>query len=240
MNTNKLWMLGSLLISGVILLAGWFIGVSPMLASAASSELDLAATRSTNAAHAATLDDLTQRSSELPALKAESEALQQEVPLDADLSDFIRSINGIQEQTGTVVTDLTVSDGIPFSPVVPEVEPVASTGDAEADAAAASAATDIEAVASSGASSQLLTPENFTAVPVTVAVDGTLEQVLAFIDALQSGQRVYLVTDLAVAQDATTGIFTATIDGLAWVLLDASSAPAAPADPTAATTAELN
>jgi hypothetical protein len=82
----------------------------------------------------------------------------------------------------------------------------------------------------------LITPDNFVAIPVSVAVSGANANIMSFVEGVQTGDRLFLVTSLKLDQDKapadTTSktqpavTFKATISGLVYVLLDKPATPA--------------
>jgi len=88
------------------------------------------------------------------------------------------------------------------------------------------------------ASAPGITAANFAAIPVQLALTGSYDKVLDFVNGLQNGSRLFLVTALSTTTaDATTGTAAAppggvdaTVGGLVYVLLpDAAGTTPAPA-----------
>lgn len=239
-----MWLIGSSVLSTVILAAGWFIGVAPMLAMAADSTASLAGVAALNEQHERTLADLESRYADLDEVQDQLGDLRHSLPADADIADFLGTLDAIRESSGTIITNVTVSDGMPFVPAIPEPSaevpaPVTdpATGTVEADAAAAAPApvaavtpaSETPVSASTIVNAELVTADNFVAIPVSMTVDGSLEQVMAFVAGLQESERLYLVTGLSVTEDPTTGLFSGDIKGFVYALLDPTiGAPAAP------------
>jgi len=240
MNDTRIWLIGSVLLSVVILAGGWFLGVSPMLALAATAESDRVAVEAQNQQFELNLADLQVRYEDLPEVERELEELRVALPVDADVSAFLRSIQKAAEETEVVVASIDVADGLPYLPVLPEpvVAPVPAPTAEAADGAEAAAAVDAAAPAPALVSSvapipfaEFVTADNFVAVPVSVSATGSLEQVMAFVAGMQAGERLYLVTALNVAEDPTSGGFSVDLSGYIWTLLDADSGAIAPVDP---------
>jgi hypothetical protein len=74
--------------------------------------------------------------------------------------------------------------------------------------------------------SSLITPENFTATPVTVTVNGEYANVLGFLKGTQSGQRLFLVTGFVTKASTTGPGVDGTVSGLIYTLKPATAAPA--------------
>jgi len=242
-NGNRVWVIGSLLLSMVILAGGWFIGVSPMLATSAKADSDRATVEQQNRQHEQTLADLRARYADLPAILAQFAEMRRSVPDGPEMANFLKVINGAQVSSGSFVTDVSVADSVPYAPVIPEpIEaPVAEegavataegNGGADVDAADPSAVTSVVPVleTSSIPNADSVTALNFTLIPVTVTAAGTLDQVVAFTGQLQKSERLFLVTGINVSMDDSTGLFTGVVTGYLYVFGDPSGmVPAADA-----------
>ncbi|GAB3135335.1 hypothetical protein [Marisediminicola antarctica] len=235
MNNNRVWIIGSLLLSVVILVGGWFIGVAPMLAIAAKAHSDRATVEQQNVQNEQTLADLQARYVELPAISAEFAAIRRSVPEGPEMANFLQTITSAQNASGSFVTDVSVADPVPYAPVVPEpIEaPVSeegavatAEGNGEVDAAAAdpAAAAPVVPVLSTSSipNADSVTALNFTLIPVTVTADGTFDQVVAFTGQLQGSERLFLVTGVNISTDESTGVVTGVVTGYIYVFGDPS------------------
>ncbi|RNE59223.1 hypothetical protein EEJ31_10675 [Cryobacterium tepidiphilum] len=90
----------------------------------------------------------------------------------------------------------------------------------------------------------LVTGDNFVAIPVSVTVHGDYGHVLDFIEGLQTGTRLVLVTGFNTTGEpsagsrggeSTGGVVTASISAYVYVLLDPAAASPAPGTPAATT-----
>ncbi|MEY2847808.1 MAG: hypothetical protein RI885_473 [Actinomycetota bacterium] len=244
MTKTKIWMIGSLAIAGLILLAGYFVGVSPLLAQASLSDAATRDAQAQNTANESTLAQLEVEFAQLPDLAAKLAATTSSVPATANMPDFLAQVEAAQVASGSKLTNFAQSDAQPYIPVAAAVDPSAAPVEPAADETATDAAAGESAVqpaaaeivpASSAAASvlnaQFVTGSNFAVIPVSMESKGTLDQVLAFITAVQNGPRLYLVTKLDITFDETEGGFTANMDGFVYSL-DTESV-AAVADPGA-------
>jgi hypothetical protein len=74
-----------------------------------------------------------------------------------------------------------------------------------------------------------ITGQNFSVIPVTVAVDGTFDQARAFLNGVQHGKRLFLITSIASAEKsgedgAASDQSTWTFGGSIYVLTTADAA----------------
>jgi Tfp pilus assembly protein PilO len=224
MDRNRLWLIGGVLVLGVAVIVGWFLGIAPQLQTAHDTRLERIAVEEQNVGFEARLASLEEQFAGIGDLEDELSELREAVPSAGELPDFVRQVTAIADEHQVSVTSMALSDAQPF--VVPEV-PVATDAATEpgsdeeaADAAAAAA------VAPATGPTTSLSPDLFLALPVTVTVEGGNDAALAFVQGLQFGDRVITVTNLSTqpfaAEDAD-GAVTATISGLIYVLLDASA-----------------
>src|SRR5690606_28552714 len=129
-------------------------------------------------------------------------ALQIQLPPGDDLSTFVGLLHDLEETSGVTVVRITPQNGLPY-----------------------------RAAPAAPKTSELIKGDNFIVIPIEIGVEGSREQVLAFVSALQFGehQRLYLVRDLTVSQTSNAGGgYSGTIDGYVYVLVDPSAPPPAP------------
>lgn len=225
MNNNRIWVGGSLALAAIVLLTGWFVGVSPMLAMAAKTESDRAMVLTQNDALGITLASLKERYTKLGGLRAELADLRGPLPGDADMPAFLGQLDRLAASSGAKVTSIAVSDGLPFIPAIPEqivaVEQApaeAPVGGVQPTVADVSTPAVIDVAAIAGA--ELVTPESFVSIPVGITASGSLEQVTAFMKGLQTGKRLFLVTKFSMMVEPASGLYSLSIDGFAYTLVN--------------------
>ena len=230
--SNRLWVIGAVILTVAIVAMGWFLGVSPKLGEAAAADQHRADVAAQNEAHEAETARIKKQYEQLPELKAQLAVLRAAVPAGDDLSTFLGELHQLEQQTQVSLTSFSAGDGQPYvPPAAPEAKDAKAGTDAATDAAknAAKPAANT-ATAVPGATSPLVTADNFVAIPVTVMVTGSHEQAMNFIQGLQSGNRLFLVTDLKMAQAKDSEAFDATITGFVYVLLNSNAPAEAKAD----------
>ncbi len=186
------WIGGTVVLSVLILVAAWFVGISPTLASAATAEAaaDLADTR--NVQLQADLKRLEQQFAELETSKAALAELQLEIPTSGELSSYVRTVQSAAEAAG--VTLISFSAGEPEDVVPAEIEAPAAT-QADADAESEGAGEDSTAADTSASPTGFAPIEGFVGIAYSMAVVGAPANVSAFLDDVQTGtERLYLVT----------------------------------------------
>ncbi len=218
MNNNRII---NLLIGGgiaVVLLLGWFLGVSPILEQVTAANLQTQNMQTANTASAARLARLKKQYENLGPLQQELAKLQESIPADADIPTFLAEINALCAANGVSLTSLTVNDALAYvapgavvAPAVP-APGAAPTATPTPTAGAAAGATPPATTAAPDPSTGLV------AVPVKVSVSGPYAQVMAFAGALQTGSRLLFVRKLSVTSSATDANFVAAIEGNIYAL----------------------
>jgi Tfp pilus assembly protein PilO len=211
MTRNRLNMLLAVVAMVVVALAGFFLGVQPHLAQAASDRTDQVSVDATNRTTAVELARLKDRAKSLPAMKAELAELTTSVPSSANMSSFYGAVDGVAARAGVKVSAITTSDAVAYTAPV-AASTAAGTEDSSASATdkATDEATPEPTAASTGAATAPVTDPaisaaNFSAIPVSVSVDGSFDQALSFVGGMQDGARLFLVTTVSssISQDST-------------------------------------
>lgn len=188
MNGNRVWMLGVAVAAVVIIAFGWLFAISPTLAQADLATSQTQSADAQNTAQQVALVRLKSQYDKLPKLKADLANLRATVPETANLDDFLDQLQQLAQSTGVTITGFTAAEASLFGGAdAATPTPTASETPKPADAAG-SANASATATASSGVKDKLFS------IPVTIAVKGSPEQVLAFTDASQKGARLFLVT----------------------------------------------
>ncbi|PZF30123.1 hypothetical protein DEJ05_00485 [Curtobacterium sp. MCLR17_045] len=207
MTRNRLNMLLAVVAMVVVALAGFFLGVQPHLAQAASDRTDQVSVDATNRTTAAELARLKDRAKSLPAMKAELAELTTSVPSSANMSAFYGAVDSVAARAGVKVSAITTSEAVAYTAPV-----AASTaaGTEDSSASATDEATPEPTAASTGAATAPVTDPaisaaNFSAIPVSVSVDGSFDQALSFVGGMQDGARLFLVTTVSssISQEST-------------------------------------
>lgn len=199
---NKFWMLLAAILSVAVLLMGWFIGISPKLDETNAAELQRSNVEAQNAAIQTNIDALKKESQQIGELRDQLDELQVALPPGDELSTFLGQLHQLEGASGVVLTSFTASDGESFAP----------------------------APSKSGApTSPLVTADNFIVININLKVTGTRAQVLDFVDALQLGDRLFLVNSLTVQRGSESeDSYTGAISGFVYVLVDPSAPPPTP------------
>lgn len=226
MTKHHLSLVIALVVGVAVLAGGWFLGVQPQLAVAASNQAQQTTIDATNDRNRAELTRLAAAFSGLDATKAELEQLRASVPSTVDTESFVREIDANAAAAGVQVTNVTIGDATPYAPA--SAEPASS-----ATATPGTASEGDEAAPSADARTDpAITGTNFSLVPVTVAVHGSYDEALAFTKSMQTGARLFLVSGIAAASEDEDGTppmqsQSWSLSGSVYVLADPSSSTSA-------------
>ncbi|MFM9877193.1 MAG: hypothetical protein ACKVOG_05000 [Rhodoglobus sp.] len=206
--SNRLWVLGAILVSAAIIVLGWFLGISPKLAEASTSAGERQNVEAQNQAQEAAIALLKQQFAAIDDQKSKLKDLERAIPEAPELDTLIDFIVAASAANGVVVDNVTTLEGALYGG---SVDPTAAADPAAVQPAepgvtdpnAPPAAVDAGVVG------------RFFTVGISVKVFGSADQVFALVDSLQMGERLFLVTDV----DFTTeGESAGTITGFVYVV----------------------
>ncbi|TXN30302.1 hypothetical protein [Lacisediminihabitans profunda] len=225
MDRNRLWIIGTVAVMLVVVVAGWFLGIQPQLNAASAASQNLTTVKSQNAASERQLVALKSDFKGMGELTKKVTSLRKSVPSSAQLSTFVTEIDSLSSQYGVAVKTITVSDAKAYTPPVTVVAPAPGATPSPTPSPSASAAPVVVGPVAPEAPALVTNPKitaaNFIAIPIDVAISGPYSNVLNFVKGLQTGQRLFLVTNLTTAPPSTKtaqGV-EATVKGLVYVLL---------------------
>ncbi|AYF97575.1 type IV pilus inner membrane component PilO [Protaetiibacter intestinalis] len=180
---TRVWGVITVVVVVGLVAGGWFLGAAPLLDAKTSSDQARAAILVQNDLLAAQNTALEAKRAELDDLEKRASELETAIPSEVGGADFIRDLNDLAVATGVSISSIGISDGTRY---LPPVE-----------------GSDVEG-APTPLTDPLITEENFVLVPVTVTATGGWNELLAFVHAVQTGQRLVLVTGLTSSADAGT------------------------------------
>lgn len=210
MSTNRLWQLGAAVVCIGIIALGWLLGVSPKLTELSAAKAETESVDQQNLATEAEIVQLKAEFENLDEVADELETLRASLPASADYARFLSELNTIAGDN-----DATLSG---FSPATPVVLTDEGT---PADAAAVDPTTD-DAAADPSAEAAALADGTLVAIPTTLSATGSFRDLLDFVEDLQYGERLYLVSGLTFAEDSTNDDYTVTVTGYIYVEIDSS------------------
>ena len=206
MNSNRIWTLGTVLVIVALVAGTWFLGASPRLAEAAVADSDRESVEGQNLVQSVKLAGLKDQFSRIDEIKANLEEARVAIPSSANLSALIGQLSALADAHPVTLTSVGFETPLPYTPTD---------------------STDPELLAATGS----VSPESFLIIPVNISFTGKYGSAMDFVDALQNGDRLFLVHDLVL----NTGTMSADSDaefsltGQIFVLLDQETLSAAAA-----------
>lgn len=232
MDRNRLWVIGSVLVMALILAGGWVVGIQPQLAAIADADAQKAAVDGTNARNLQVLEQLKKDSADLPKLTSRLAELAASVPDGSSIPTFTDQLNALYTSSHVICVDQAFADAVAYKPVVPAAAaPVAPSGSSTpAPTATPTPTPAVPTAAPAGVppvANALITSQNFAAQPVTITVRGQYADILSFVNGLQTGPRLFLVTALSTAPTTGTDAAPGSLDGKIAGYIYSLTAPAA-------------
>ena len=176
---TKAWYLGAGLAAVLVMVAGWFLLVSPQQGQAA----EIAATAEAKSGNVQTLElqlaKLKVDSKNLPNLQKQSAAIRSHLPSTPDMPSLLRNISNQAKASGVVLVGVTPQQPTRLS-VIPN----------QGSASGAS---------SLGGSGQV------NEIPLTIQATGSFAQMRNFLTNLENMQRSILLTDIDITRADATG-----------------------------------
>jgi hypothetical protein len=237
------WIGGTVVGVVLIMVAAWFLAVSPALASAADLHSQAETTRQQNDILQAQVNKLASEFKKLPEYQAQLAAIKAQMPSDPKLADFLRHLDAIAVAHGVTVLTVTPTPPVAVSLAVVPTAPAAAAAQPSAAPTAGPAPT----AAPAAGGTATTTPAGFKSIGFSMEVQGTYDATVAFVYDLQnampdmflvsglSGQGLDKVDGSNGHPASAVGDQDLTITGLTYVLPDAAgAAPAPTASPSAA------
>jgi type IV pilus assembly protein PilO len=117
MTVTRKWTVGAALVAVLILVAGWFLLISPKRAEVADLEAQAQSQVDSNSQLETELALLEQQYKDLPQKQAELSALRTQLPQAPELPSYIRQLQDLGKQSGVVLQSMTpavaASIGVP-------------------------------------------------------------------------------------------------------------------------------
>lgn len=223
MSRNRLWVTAAVAGMLVIAVAGWFLGISPVLDQAQAANSQVSTIDSTNAASVATLASLKQQFADLATQQTALDGLRASIPEDAGSAAFLQELNTLSAAHNVTLTSVTVATATVYQ--APVSTTVAAPG---TDASSSATPTPTPAtVPVAGSTVPAGGGASFVLVPVTIAASGSFNDVRDFVGAVQAGARLYFAATVSISS-TTGGVFTASLTGDIFTLQGTSDAVKAP------------
>lgn len=179
----------------LILLAGWFLLVSPTKANATDIQEQADSQAQANAQLVSKIEQLKVQAADLPAQEAKLAKFQQKIPAQPALPSFIRSLSDISKKSGVALISLE-----PQTPQALSV-PVQATAATTEDGAAADSGT---------VTLDTTPPSQVQFVQTQVTIQGGYFNTEQFLTKLEGLKRSFLVTGFDITSVTDPGTDTGT------------------------------
>jgi Tfp pilus assembly protein PilO len=231
MTGNRLWMIGVALAAVVVVALGWLVGISPMLSQGSIATEQVRSVDAQNSAQRAAMVTLKTQYDDLSTLRAQLKKIQGVIPDTSDLDDFLDELEEQAQDANVTISSFTSAEGTLYggsavdAPAPPAAAAASSTATpSPAPSAAAAAGTTATAATQAPAS---LAGMLFT-IPITVAVKGQPDDVMAFTDSVQKNGRFFLVTSSTFTGASTPDTAGGTLTGYVFVVQNPSDEQVTP------------
>jgi len=179
MTRNRALTLGAILLTSIIIVGGWFIGIAPQLAAESKTQGDRAYVLVLNAKNQVLLNALRMDYRNIDSLTNQLDLLRSSVPSNANISAFISELNSMAITYNVTIKSIVVNDAKPYSLSAP------------------AAVSDGQKIPAPPPSNARITSSNFDVIPIQISFIGNYASVLDFVNGVQSGQRLVLVSTLS-------------------------------------------
>jgi Tfp pilus assembly protein PilO len=189
MSNSRSWAIGAAVMSLVLAVAGWFLLISPVRGSTATTRASQTSEQAKNVQLKLAIDQLKAEFATLPSKQAELAAIKQQMPNNPGLPTLIRSLSTIAKNSGATLVSI--------APGTPTALSAASSFNATPTAASATAST-------------------VQAIPVTIIASGTYAENELFLQQVQNSMtRIMLVNGLTIAPGTKSGSASTSAAGTA-------------------------
>jgi Tfp pilus assembly protein PilO len=197
MNRMRAWSLGAAGVAVLVLLAGWFLFVSPAKAKVSDLNAQTAAQQTTNSTLQTQIAQLKAQDKDLPAQQAKLAEIRQHLPSTPELPTYIRTLTLMAHRAGVKLVSIT-----PSAPTTVTVAaPVVATPSPTASATASSdSATSDPAVAPATAP---VVTSPLRMIPVTLTISGGYYNVIAFLSKVENLKRSMIVYSVGLSEGAS-------------------------------------
>jgi Tfp pilus assembly protein PilO len=236
MNSDRLWVIAAVAVMGIIAVAGWFVGISPVVSAASAASDQAASITTANQASEAKLVQLKSEFANIAPLQATLDKLRESIPDTVGAPAFLQELNGLATANNVTITSVTIASATVYTaPGTTAAAPAASSTDSTATPtptptpATATTTPTTTPVAAGG---------QFVQIPVTIAATGNFGAVRDFMGAVQTGTRLYVASSVGLAEGSSSGSggsATLTMTGNIFTL-QGTSAPEKTTTPTISST----
>ena len=197
MNRMRTWSLGAAGLALLIVVAGWFLLISPAKSKVSDLNTQTAAQQQTNAGLATQVAQLKLQNKALPKQEAKLAEIRRHLPPTPAMPAFITTLTQIATDSGVKL--VSVAPATPSA--VTTVAPVVATPTPSASASSGSATDDTPVTPAA----PVAPPSALRMVPVAITVNGTYYNVVAFLSKVENLKRSMLVYAIQITPGVAGG-----------------------------------
>jgi hypothetical protein len=213
MNIDRLWVIAAVAGMIVVAVAGWFVGISPIVSQVSATNAQLTSTTTANASSELRLAVLKTQFATIGKLRKSLDSLRVSIPEEADASEFVEELNTLSAEYGVSLTSITINAATVYAAPVAAAPP-ATTGTTSTPTPTP---TPTATPATAPATTTTVPTSGLVLIPVVIVVAGTFDAVRDFDGAVQGGPRLFLATSAEISADVATaadsGAVTGTLTG---------------------------
>lgn len=195
MSKRNLWVAGGAVASLLVLVAGWFLAVSPVRHKTSDTKAATATLNAQNDVLQTQLNQLIAQDKGVTAKQAQLANIGSEIPSDPHLPQLIRTLSSAASKSAVDMVSLTPSAPTASNVGATTLSPTAPTSSAGAAGAGAAA--------SAGATYQT--------IPVALQVQGDYAGLEEFVRELETMKRIFVVTQVGLSPNAGAGAQSNTV-----------------------------
>jgi Tfp pilus assembly protein PilO len=192
----RTWSLGAAVVAVLVLVAGWFLLVSPTKAKITDLRTQTATQQAANTSLQTQINQLKLQNKDLPAQEAALAAIRQHLPATANLQGFVINLTAIAQASGVQL--VSVSPGLPTAVTV-AAPPVVVTPSAAASPSASASSSSGAATDETVAPAIVPQPSSpLKMIPIAINVTGGYYNVVSFFNKVESLRRSMLVYGVVI------------------------------------------
>jgi Tfp pilus assembly protein PilO len=192
---ERLWLIGGAVGAFLMLVIGYFMLISPQRSNTQSVRDQITTAQEQAMTLQQRINALTAQSKDLPKYQSQLASLQEALPSESGLPDFLRTLQSLGNETLAQVTSLTVGQ--------PSIVAAGAGAPAVSPTTTEAAPTEAAPTETTAPTTTATTPTSSTAgvyaLSITAQVTGSMKQLGDFLEQLQTVQpRAVLITSVAV------------------------------------------
>jgi Tfp pilus assembly protein PilO len=237
MNTDRLWLVAAVAGMAIVAVAGWFLGVSPIVSSAVAANEQVSTITTSNAASLAKVATLKAQYASIGELQTSLDKLRESIPETPNASAFLQELDALGAPHNVTLTTVMIASATVYQA---PAAPAGSTATSTSTATPTPTPTPTSTTPTTPSTTPTSAAGQFVLVPVVITVTGKFSDIRDFIGAVQAGSRLYLATTVTITAGTggqpDTGTLTGDIFTLQGISTPVAGTPDANPIPTATPT----